>query len=149
MGLLLPGIIAGQTEEKSEPAGSEKPEGIIFTIRVRHLAYEDAYEDHMVRLGESFFIADTEYAAKVERFVPDFAMDKKTKEVVSRSNEWNNPALLIRVSLDEAFAYETWILYQNMTPHAVHDPGYYYQFIAYEKAEDAGTKTEGPSGDKK
>jgi hypothetical protein len=109
--------------------------GLIHTIRVRHVSDQRAYEDHKARVGEEFFIADTEYTAKVKRFVPDFVMNKKTKEVSSRSDLMNNPALLLEVLFQNRSVYETWILYQNPMPHKIHDPGYFFQYISYEKAE--------------
>ena len=108
-------------------------DGLMHTVRVRHISDNEAYEDHKIRLGEEFFIADTEYTAKVKRFVPDFAMDKKTKEVISRSDQMKNPALLLEVLYQGQSVYETWILYQNLMPHKIQDPGYYFQYISYEK----------------
>ncbi len=103
-----------------------------YMIRVLQLSEKDAYEDHRVRLGDEFFIADTEYSVKVIRLVPDFVIDKKTKEVSSRSNEMRNPALLLEVMYQGKLLYETWVLYQNPLPHKVPDPGYYFQFLSFE-----------------
>lgn len=112
-----------------------KATGPIYDIRVRHISDEEAYEDHWVHVGEEFFIADTEYSVRVERFVPDFMIDTKTKKVTSRSDKPLNPALQLAVSYRGELMYETWILYQNLLPHMIHQPGYYFQFIAYENIE--------------
>ena len=109
-----------------------KHEGSIFTIRVRHISDYKAYEDHRVGVNEPFYLADTEYQAEVKRFVPDFAINLKTKEVISRSDKPLNPAVKLAVSFQNQLLYETWSLYQNPLPHAVHDPGYYFQLINYE-----------------
>ena len=106
--------------------------GPLFTVRVRHISDHKIYEDHSVRVGESFYLADTEYQAKVNRFEPDFAINLKTKEVVSRSDKPLNPALQLAVSFQTDLLYETWVLYQNPLPHGIHDPGYYFQFTAFE-----------------
>jgi len=109
-----------------------KAAGPSYTIRVRHISDFQAYEDHTVRVGEEFFIADTEYAAKVEEYNPDFAIHVKTKKVVRRSEKPLNPALRLAVSYQGHLLYDTWILYQSMIPHTIHEPGYYFQFISYE-----------------
>ncbi|MBI4831693.1 MAG: hypothetical protein HY801_09105 [Candidatus Lindowbacteria bacterium] len=117
--------------------------GPFFTIRVRHVSNVEDFEDHRVRPGEEFFIADTEYSAKVERFVPDFAINLKTKEVVSRSEKLLNPAVQLAFSYQGQLQYETWALYQSMIPHTIRDPGYYFQFISY---ENTGYSSPGPKG---
>jgi hypothetical protein len=124
---LIPVAVFGcQTIKAPEP---------LFTVRVRHLSDFVAYEDHVVRLNEPFLIADTDYSAEVKRFVPDFEMNMNTKEVISRSNKPLNPALQLAVYSQQDLLYETWVLYQNLVPHAIHEPGYYFQFISCENVE--------------
>jgi len=108
------------------------PSGPTFQIRVRHISNPELFEDHYVRLGETFYIADTEYSVKVLQFIPDFAINIKTKEVVSRSDKPLNPAVQVAVSYEGEPLYETWVLYQEELPHGIHDPGYYFQFVSYE-----------------
>lgn len=86
-------------------------------------------------MNERFFIADSECSVKVERFVPDFEMSIESKKVISRSDKPLNPALELAVFYQKNLLYETWILYQNLIPHAIHDPGYYFQFIDYRNVE--------------
>jgi len=148
MGLLILGVISCQTSKKSGRVDLEEDSGPIFKIRVRHISDHKAYEDHRVRLGETFFIADTEYSAKVERFIPDFAMNQKTKEVISRSDELLNPALMLEISYQDRFVYRSWILYQNLLPHSIRDPGYYFQFISHENIDDPEIGSESPSDDR-
>ncbi len=123
---ILVTIVACQTTKATGPT---------YDIRVRHILDEQAYEDHWVRVGEEFFIADTEYSVKVERFIPDFVINMKTKKVSSRSDKPLNPALQLAVLYQEKLMYETWILYQNPIPHMIHQPGYYFQFIAYKNMD--------------
>ncbi|GAB4341926.1 MAG: hypothetical protein Kow0099_19090 [Candidatus Abyssubacteria bacterium] len=106
--------------------------GPTFDIRVRHISDYTAYEDHTVHLGEQFYIADTLYTVEVQEFIPDFVIDMKTRKVKSRSDKPLNPALRLAVSYQEDLLYETWILYQNLIPHVIYEPGYYFQFISYE-----------------
>jgi len=109
-----------------------KARGPVFTVRVLHITNDQIFEDQHVRVGESFLVADTDVLVEVKRFVPDFAINLKTKEVISRSERPLNPALQLAVSLRDDPLYETWVLYENPMPHGVHDPGYYFQFIAFE-----------------
>ena len=109
-----------------------QPSGPTFSVRVRHISDHELFEDHYVRMGDEFYLADTEYVAEVKRFVPDFAINLKTKEVISRTDRPLNPALQLAVSYKGEPLYETWILYQEGLPHGIHDPGYYFQFMSYE-----------------
>lgn len=107
----------------------------IHTIRVRHIADHEAYEDHKVRVGEEFYVADSEISVKIIRLVPDFIIDKKTKEVSSRTEQMLNPALELEVLFKNQLLYKTWVLYQNIMPHKVNKPGYYFQFLSYEETD--------------
>ncbi len=86
-------------------------------------------------MGGRFFVADTDYSVKVEQFIPDFYMDMQSKEVSSRSNKPLNPALHLAVFYQSDLLYETWVLYQSLMPHAIHEPGYYFQFIDYKNVQ--------------
>jgi hypothetical protein len=72
---------------------------------------------------------------RILQLVPDFIIDKKTKEVSSRTEQMLNPALELEVFFKDQPLYKTWALYQNIMPHKVNKPGYYFQFISYEKTE--------------
>ena len=67
-------------------------------------------------MNQSFRIGDTDYSARVVQYVSDFAMDMKTRKVVSRSSEPNNPALRIIVRLKGQPQDTTWALL-HMPPH--------------------------------
>lgn len=75
------------------------------------------FHDKVVALPRrEFRVGDTEYTARVLRFVPDFTMDLKTKKVVSRTNQPNNPAFEIQVSRKGVPHDTTWAFF-NMPPH--------------------------------
>jgi hypothetical protein len=134
LGMLLLAIVGCQTI-----GGASRR----YTIRVRHISDFRSYEDHAVRVGDEFFIADTEYSVKVEELNPDFAIGMKTKEIVRRSGNLLNPALRLAVSYQAKPLYETWILYQNLVPHEIPEPGFYFQFINYQNMSHAARKHEG------
>ena len=99
---------------------------------VRHIENKDFTEEHVVKFGGEFFISDTDYSAKVIKFIPDFVMNEKTKRVSSRSKEMNNPAVLIRVYYKGKFLYDSWVLQKTDTIHFVRKPGFYFEFVGLE-----------------
>ena len=112
----------------------------MFTVRVRHISDQASFEDHLVRVGDEFFISDTEYYARVQQYVPDFAINLKTKEVISRSEQPRNPALQLAVFYEGELVYETWVLRDNPLPHVVREPGYYFQFVSDEVPADSDSE---------
>ncbi|MBI3008722.1 MAG: hypothetical protein HYY56_04330 [Candidatus Omnitrophica bacterium] len=112
-------------------AGCEKGPGSIKLI-IRHIENKDFAEEHVVKFGEDFFISDTDYSAKVIKFIPDFVMNEKTKKVSSRSKKPNNPAVMVRVYYKGKFLYDSWVLQKADTIHYVRKPGFYFEFIGLE-----------------
>jgi hypothetical protein len=86
------------------------------TLGIRHRVFQQFSEVQKVALQKEFPIGDTEYSARVVRYVPDFAMELKTGKVVSRSNEPRNPAFQIIVKENGAAKDTTWA-FLNMPPH--------------------------------
>ena len=86
------------------------------TLAIRHRVFKRFADLQTVRLDEEFTVGDTEFSARVLRYVPDFAMGLKTKEVTSRSTEPNNPAFQVVVSEKDVPQDTTWA-FLNMPPH--------------------------------
>ena len=91
-------------------------ESLSFELRVQHSHYPGFREVHRVRLGEEFQVGDSDYAARVVRFEPDFAMDRKRGEIFSRSDSLNNPAVLVRVKEKGKRKAEIWA-FAKAPPH--------------------------------
>ncbi len=68
--------------------------------------------------GQEMLVTGTPYRLQIERVVPDFAMDMRTRDVVSRSPEPRNPAIQVRV--DDGKAVETRWVFAN--PSGMHAP---------------------------
>jgi hypothetical protein len=85
-------------------------------LGIRHRAFPDFYDQVTVRMGESFPIGDTRYTAKVLRFVPDFGIDLKTRQVFSKSDEPTNPAMHVATWEGEAPHDTSWA-FLNFPPH--------------------------------
>jgi len=86
------------------------------TLRIRHRVFGNFREDRTVHLREVFQVGDTDYTGQVLRFVPDFAFDTKTRKVVTRSADPNNPAFQILVKEKGAPKDTTWA-FLNAMPH--------------------------------
>lgn len=62
-----------------------------------------------VDTGIESAIADTGYKVKVLRYIPDFVMDTASKQVASRSNQANNPALELELKDKKGAAKTVWV----------------------------------------
>jgi hypothetical protein len=120
IGIILSVLIAAPTTaeepDSSKAAENEWPTVNSVTVRVRHRVWEKFKEEAEVEIGEEFQIGDTEYTARIVRFVPDFAMKMQSKEVISRTPEPNNPAVRIIVLENEEPTDTTWAFTQEL-PH--------------------------------
>ncbi len=86
------------------------------TLGMGHRVYTDFYDEATVRLGEEFRVGDSDYTARVTEFIPDFAMEMKSRRVISRSNEPNNPAFHVLVRRNGVPDDTTWA-FLDMPPH--------------------------------
>ncbi|MEK6646811.1 MAG: cytochrome c biogenesis protein ResB [Candidatus Firestonebacteria bacterium] len=83
---------------------SEKVEYIALTVKgVRN---KEVFS-FKVKLDEEFNLPKTDFKAKVEDFLPDFAMDEHMKPF-SKSEESNNPAVLISLFKNDKFYVSFW-----------------------------------------
>ncbi|HEU4335142.1 MAG TPA: hypothetical protein VFT32_11655 [Candidatus Eisenbacteria bacterium] len=103
------------TPAKKPPASSAARVKSV-TLGIRHRVFQNFSEVQTVALQKEFPVGDTEYSARIVRYVPDFAMDLKTKKIVSRSNEPKNPAFEI-VIREKKVAQDTVWAFLNMPPH--------------------------------
>jgi hypothetical protein len=85
-------------------------------IGVRHRAIHEFYDEATVKLGEEFPVGDTEYRAKVLRFVPDFGIDMETRQVFSKSDRPQNPAMQI-ATWEKGAPHDTSWAFLNFPPH--------------------------------
>jgi hypothetical protein len=87
------------------------------TLVATHRVYKNFKEEHTVKLGEKFFLADTEYTVEVVEFLPDFAINLEAKEIFSRSDEPNNPAVRIVIYENDEIIDEIWAFKGKGAPH--------------------------------
>lgn len=87
-----------------------------MTMVIGHRAFPEFRDRVTVKLHETFRVGDTEYSAKVVDFQPDFAMDLKSRKVISRSADPNNPAAKVFVWKNGAPDDTSWA-FLNMPPH--------------------------------
>jgi hypothetical protein len=86
------------------------------TFEVRHRVFHNFDGHYTVRLDQDFTLGDTNYTARVVRYVPDFTMNLATHQVTSRSNEPKNPAFQIIVRQKKVPQDTTWAML-HMPPH--------------------------------
>jgi len=85
-------------------------------LRVKHRLYPNFQEIHRVKPKEFFEIGDTDYRGKVVRFLPDFAIDDSGR-IFSKTDEPNNPAVLVEVWLKNKKVDEIWAFKEGLIPH--------------------------------
>ena len=86
------------------------------TLAMRHRVFTDFRDMQTVMPQKEFYVGDSDFSARVIRYVPDFAMELKTGKVVSRSNQPKNPAFEIIVREKKVPRDTTWA-FMNMPPH--------------------------------
>ena len=102
-------------EIKATPSHSP-PRFDAVTLVVRHRVFHDFIDEQRVKLNKDFVIGDTDYKARVVRYVPDFMMDLKTRKIVTRTEHPNNPAFQIIVWQKGVPQDTAWALL-NLPPH--------------------------------
>lgn len=86
------------------------------TLGIRHRVFQNFTELQTVAPRKEFPVGDTEFSARIVRYIPDFAMDLETKRIISRSNEPRNPAFEIVVR-EKKVPQDTVWAFLNMPPH--------------------------------
>jgi len=82
------------------------------------IALSDQSEPKMypAAVGSKSAVEGTDYTVEVLRYVPDFVISS-TREVVSRSDQPNNPALQIRITGPDGYNQEQWLFAKFPTMH--------------------------------
>jgi hypothetical protein len=98
------------------PARAGAPKFESVTLGVRHRVFHDFRDLHQVRMNREFPLGDTEYSARVIRYVPDFQMDVEKRRVYSLSDQPRNPAFQIVVRKNRAPHDTSWAFLKS-PPH--------------------------------
>jgi hypothetical protein len=104
---------SGQTKTVSSSRG---PRLDAVTLFIQHRVFHDFRDLQRVKLNQDFILGDTEFSGRVVQYVPDFQMDLKTRKVVTRTDQPNNPAFKIIVRKSKVPQDTTWA-FLNMPPH--------------------------------
>ena len=104
---------AGVRADSPRPTSVDS--SVSFVVEIGNRMYPDWHETVHVRMLETFFLADTDLTARIERFVPDFRISDEG-EVLSPSLELGNPAVHVFVYGDSAASDSTWA-FLNFPPH--------------------------------
>lgn len=113
---------AGGAEKSSLPPAPVRPivRGATpvksVTLRAFHRVFHDFVDDNATAPYRAFPVGDTDYTAEVVEYVPDFALNLKTRAVISRSQEPNNPAVRVLV-LQKGVPQDTVWAMLSMPPH--------------------------------
>lgn len=87
------------------------------TFRIRHRVFHDFWDQQTVKPNQEFPLGDTEFSARVVRYVPDFQMDLATRRVFSVSDQPRNPAFQVIVRKGKVPQDTTWAFLVSSPPH--------------------------------
>ncbi len=115
--LALPLAARAAAPAAPAPATSAAPAQLkSVTLHIFNRVFPDFHDKVEAVPNKEFRVGDSEYTAKIVRFVPDFDMDIKAHKVVSRSGEPRNPAFRIAVKKNGASIDTSWAFF-NLPPH--------------------------------
>ncbi len=112
----------GASAEEAKPAGEPRVSAAQrlrvkrVTLGVGHRAFPDFYDEVTVKMGELFPVGSTNYTARILRFEPDFVIEAKTRKIVSKSNEPDNPAFQME-AIEKGVPHDTSWAFLNFPPH--------------------------------
>jgi len=113
--MLLASVGAAPAKAPAPPKGAAARVKTV-TLAMRHRVFKNFSDVQTVSLMKEFLVGDSDYSARVVRYVPDFSMELKSGKVVSRSNQPKNPAFQIIVREKKVVQDTTWA-FLNMPPH--------------------------------
>ena len=116
-GLLAGVVVVSWAHAQPKPparAGAAKVETV--TLGIRHRVFHEFRDQHKVRINRVFPLGDTEYSARVIRYVPDFQMDVERRQVFSLSDQPRNPAFQVVVIRNNAPHDTSWAFLKS-PPH--------------------------------
>lgn len=130
--VLIPGLLAAS----AAAAGAFEVESI--TLAVSHRVFREYHEEFTVKPGERFYLSDSDYSAEAVEFVPDFAINVETGEVITRSQEPNNPAVHVTVYQDDRQVDQVWAFSGTGAPHFYRDSMLAFVLVDYRPASVPG-----------
>jgi hypothetical protein len=114
--------------------------GLAYVIETGSRMYEGWKEERRVRLGERFYIADTEFEAAVTRLLPDFRL--VDGRPVTASREMNNPAVQVVTYQDTTVVDSTWA-FLNFPPHFSARAFFTFRLLRIEPADSLAAEGAG------
>lgn len=100
----------------AKDTAAKAPTFTSVTLLIRHRVFPNFRDRQQAKWNKDFIVGDTDYAARVIRYVPDFYMDVKTRTIQSRSSEPKNPAFQIVVRQDKVPQDTSWA-FLSVPPH--------------------------------
>lgn len=86
------------------------------TLHIFNRVFPGFHDKVVAKPNVEFRIGDTDYTARLIRFVPDFDLNLGTHAIANRSGEPKNPAFQIEVKREGKVRDTTWAFF-NIPPH--------------------------------
>lgn len=126
-------VVSGMSGAKAQESSTAGDSSLVLTIEVTNRNYPGWREEWQVRLGETFYLGDSKFTARAERFVSDFRINERG-EVLNYSDELKNPAAQVVVYGDSAATDTTWA-FMNFPPHFSPRSFFAFKLLSIERFE--------------
>ena len=133
MGLALVFFVGAAVGEAIDSSKTEATNEV-FVIETRHRLFPDFRQVDTVRIGEIFLIGEEELKAEVLKFNPDFAVSD-SGEYLQITDTLYNPAVYVRLTMDDGRVQESWGFYFMEAPHYRRDNLFGFKLVDFRVSE--------------
>ena len=124
------------TQVSAEEADSAKvdSEEEYYVIETRHRLYPNFSQIDTIAMDEPFYIGEDEYKGEVIAFNPHLGITTKG-EALQMSDTLYNPAVKVRVSLEDEVQQESWGFFVMTSPHFRRENLFAFRLVDFKVSE--------------
>lgn len=125
-------IVVGiaQSSDSSRTVESEEE----FVIETRHRLFPNFRQVDTVAIGEIFLVGEEELKAEVLKFNPHLGITDSGK-YLQMTDTLYNPAVLVRLTMDDGRVQESWGFYVMDAPHYRRDNLFGFKLVDFKVSE--------------
>ncbi|MEP0828891.1 MAG: hypothetical protein HRF51_10255 [bacterium] len=124
--LILTAIGGAQSSDSSRTLESEER----FIVETRHRLFPNFRQVDTVSLGEVFLVGEEELKAEILKFNPHLGITDSGK-YLQMSDTLYNPAVLVRLTLEDGRVQESWGFYVMDAPHYRRDNLFGFKLVDF------------------
>lgn len=128
--LVMTVVGIAQSSDSSRTVESEEE----FVIETRHRLFPNFRQVDTVAIGEIFLVGEEELKAEVLKFNPHLGITDSGK-YLQMTDTLYNPAVLVRLTMDDGRVQESWGFYVMDAPHYRRDNLFGFKLIDFKVSE--------------